>query len=319
MTDLARPELERQPERGVTTGGAPPSALVDEVEGIVVRSRSLGRQAWDRFRRHRVALVAGLLLVLMAVAFWVGPKLSPYEFTEITIDIKQGPSLSHPFGTDPIGRDLMVRTFHGGRFSLRIAIVVALLTTAIGTMIGAVSGYLGGVVDTILSQLTNLFLIVPAIVVLLVVGIRWGASPNTVAVLLAFLLWPQIARVVRGLFLQYKEQEFVLAAKASGAGAARIMFRHIIPNTFGPIIVNTTLLVGVAIILESTLSFLGLGVEPPTPTLGNLVEEAKGAIDSQPSRVLLPGGFVLLIALCINFLGDGLRDALDPTSRRVRG
>ncbi|MBW3657292.1 MAG: ABC transporter permease [Actinobacteria bacterium] len=291
--------------------------IVDEREGISFTTRSFGRQTWDRFRRHKVAMFAAALLILLAISFWVAPVLSPYGFRDIDVAaMRQGPSIAHPFGTDQIGRDLMVRTFHGGRFSLRIALVVALLTTLIGTIIGSIAGYFGGVVDTLLSQVINLFLIVPALVVLLVVGVRYGASPNGIAIILAFLLWPGIARVVRGLFLQYREQEFVLAAKAAGARAPRIIVRHILPNTFGPIIVNATLLIGTAIILESTLSFLGVGVTPPTPTLGNLVNEAKGAIDSRPSTILIPGGFVVLIALCVNFLGDGLRDALDPTTRK---
>ncbi len=294
--------------------------IVDEREGITLTSRSFGRQTWDRFRRHRIAIVSAVLLTLVVVAFWVGPILSPWDMTTPDVEVIAaqdfGPSLAHPFGTDKIGRDLMVRTFMGGRFSIRIAVFVALLTTFIGTVIGAIAGYFGGVVDTIVSQVVNLFLIVPALVVLLVVGVRYGASPNTIAVLLALLLWPTIARVVRGLFLQYREQEFVLAAKAAGARAPRIMFRHIVPNTFGPIVVNATLLIGTAIILESTLSFLSLGVQPPTPTLGNLVAEAKGQLDAEPAKLLIPGGFVVLISLCINFLGDGLRDALDPTSRK---
>ncbi len=294
------------------------AVALDEAEGLVVKGRSFGRQTWDRFRRHKIAMVAAVVLVLLTLAFWLGPIFSPWEFTELTPDFAAGPSLEHPFGTDDIGRDLMVRTFHGGRFSLRIALTVALLTTAIGAFIGAVAGYFGKTVDIFVSQIINLFLVVPAFVILLVVAVKWGSSPNGIAILLALLLWPTIARVVRGLVLQYKEQEFVMAAKAAGAGSMRIMFRHILPNTFGPIIVNATLLIAVAIILESTLSFLALGVRPPTPTLGNLVEEAKGSIDNDPLRILIPGGFVVAIALCINFLGDGLRDALDPTSRRVR-
>jgi ABC-type dipeptide/oligopeptide/nickel transport system permease subunit len=210
----------------------------------------------------------------------------------------------------------MVRTFHGGRFSLRIALFVALLTTAIGTVIGAIAGYFGGRIDSFLNQVINLFLIIPTLVILLVVGVRYGSSPNSIALLLAVLLWPTIARVVRGLFMQYKEQEFVIAARSAGARAPRIMFRHILPNTFGPIVVNATLLVGVAIILESTLSFLGVGVTMPTPTLGNLINESKGSMDSKPFSVLVPGGFIVAITLCVNFLGDGLRDALDPTSRK---
>jgi peptide/nickel transport system permease protein len=319
MSEELRTPLSDLASTPVAADGPPGDGevIIDEREGIAISSRSFGRQTWDRFRRHRIAMVAAVILVLMVISFWVGPWLSPYGFTDYDVtSLSQGPSLEHPFGTDEIGRDLMVRTFHGGRFSIRIALIVSILTTLIGTVVGAIAGYYGGMVDTIVSQVINLFLIVPALVVLLVVGVRYGASPNTISVLLALLLWPTIARVVRGLFMQFREQEFVLAARAAGARAPRIMFRHIVPNAFGPIVVNATLLIGTAIILESTLSFLGLGVKPPTPTLGNLVAEAKGALDSRPSKLLIPGGFVVLIALCINFLGDGLRDALDPTSRK---
>jgi peptide/nickel transport system permease protein len=319
MSEELRTPLSDLASTPVATDGQPGDGelIIDEREGIAISSRSFGRQTWDRFRRHRIAMVAAVILVLMVISFWVGPWLSPYGFTDYDVtSLSQGPSLEHPFGTDEIGRDLMVRTFHGGRFSIRIALIVSILTTIIGTVVGAIAGYYGGLVDTIVSQVINLFLIVPALVVLLVVGVRYGASPNTISLLLALLLWPTIARVVRGLFMQFREQEFVLAARAAGARAPRIMFRHIVPNAFGPIVVNATLLIGTAIILESTLSFLGLGVKPPTPTLGNLVAEAKGALDSRPSKLLIPGGFVVLIALCINFLGDGLRDALDPTSRK---
>lgn len=324
MSDGSRPT--RTPEPGEHP--VDPGAAVDggdlsgrdvhaEREGLSVTSRSFGRQTWDRFRRHRVAVAAAVVLVLLALSFLIGPWLSPYSFTQQDfMALNQGPSAAHPFGTDTIGRDVMVRTFQGGRFSLRIALFVALLTTAIGTVIGAIAGYFGGLLDTFLNQVINLFLIVPALVILLVVARRFGGTPNAIALLLALLLWPTIARVVRGLFLQYKEQEFVLAARAGGARAPRIMFRHILPNTFGPIVVNATLLIGVAIILESTLSFLGVGVQAPTPTLGNLIFDSKGAIDTKPSAVLIPGGFIVAITLCVNFLGDGLRDALDPTARR---
>jgi peptide/nickel transport system permease protein len=290
--------------------------LIDEREGIGA-SRSFGRQTWDRFRRHRIAVAAAFILALLAVAFILGPIISPYGFAEQNfMALNSGPTLQHPFGTDTIGRDIMVRTFQGGRFSLRIALFVALLTTFIGTIVGAIAGYFGGLIDTLLNQLINLFLIVPTLVILLVVGVRYGATPNGIALMLALLFWPAIARIVRGLFMQYKEQEFVLAAKAAGARAPRIMFRHTLPNTSGPIVVNATLLVGVAIILESTLSFLSVGVQDPTPTLGNLIEKAKGQMDSKPSAVLIPGGFIVAITLCVNFLGDGLRDALDPTARK---
>ncbi len=287
-----------------------------EREGMRLDGRTFGQQAWARLRKHKLALFAAGLLVLISLSFIIGPMLSPYDITQpFPLDRILPPSWAHPFGTDAIGRDLMTRTLYGGRFSLLIAVVVSVLTTLIGTIIGALSGYLGGWVDALLSQITNLFLIVPALVVLIVVS-RYMRSVTGTSILLALLLWPQIARVVRGLFLQYKNQEFVLAARAAGAGPARIMFRHILPNTIGPIVVSATLLVGGAIILESTLGFLGLGVRPPTPTLGNLVNEARGQLLTRPYEVLLPGTFVVLISLCINFLGDALRDALDPTTGR---
>jgi peptide/nickel transport system permease protein len=293
-------------------------AVVDEREGTAVVSRSFGRQALDRFRRHRLAMASVVVLALLAVAFIVGPWLSPYAFSDQDFTaLRQGPSFAHPFGTDPIGRDIMVRTFIGGRYSLRIAFLIAVLSTAIGTVIGATAGYFGGTVGALVDQFINLFLIVPSLIILIVLAARYGSGPNAIAFVIAALSWPVIARVVRGSFIQYKEQEFVLAAKAAGASTARIMFRHILPNSFGPIIVNATLLVGTAIILESTLGFLGLGVRPPVPTLGNLIEEAKGALQSKPSAALLPGTFIVLITLCANFIGDGLRDALDPTSRRA--
>ncbi len=315
MTDTGPPRPDELPDPTAAQRRRE-QLLIDEREGIAIASRSFGRQTWDRFRRHRIAVVAAVVLVLLAVSFVVGPSSSPWGFTQTDASAfgGQGPSLEHPFGTDPIGRDLMVRTFLGGRFSLRIALIVALLTTFIGTVLGAIGGYFGGSVDTLVNQVINLFLIMPPLVVLLVVGLRFGSTPNSIALILALLLWPTIARVVRGLFMQYKQQEFVLAARAAGARAPRIMFRHILPNTIGPIVVNATLLIGVAIILESTLSFLGVGVQQPTPTLGNLIFESKGQMDSKPSAVLIPGGFIVGIALCINFLGDGLRDALDPTT-----
>jgi ABC-type dipeptide/oligopeptide/nickel transport system permease subunit len=293
-------------------------AAIDAREGLTGATRSFGRQAWDRFRRHRLAVIAVVLLALLTASFVVGPWLSPYAFSDQDFTaLNQGPSWRHPFGTDPIGRDLMVRTFIGGRYSLRIALLIAVLTTTIGTVIGAISGYFGGVVGAVVDQVINLFLIVPALIILIVLAARYGSGPNAIAVVIALLAWPLIARVVRGSFLQFREQEFVLAARAAGASTARIMFRHILLNVFGPIIVNATLLIGTAIILESTLGFLGLGVRPPVPTLGNLIAEAKGSLQTKPSAVLIPGGFIVTITLCANFIGDGLRDALDPTSRRT--
>lgn len=300
-----------------STTARPPSPSTEEelaeLEGMQLDGRSFGQQAWARLRKHKLALFSLVVLIIVTLSFVFVPMFSQFGFDDIDVRNRlSGPTATHPFGTDALGRDLMVRTFYGGRFSLRIALFVSLLTTAIGTLIGALGGYLGGWIDTVLSQLTNLFLIVPALVVLIVAS-RYMSSPNGTALLLSLLLWPSIARVVRGLFLQYRNQEFVLAARAAGAGAGRIMFRHILPNTIGPIVVAATLLVGTAIILESTLGFLGLGVQPPTPTLGNLIENAKGSLTERPYELLVPAFFIVSITLSVNFFGDALRDALDPT------
>jgi len=312
LTDLRDPTDESAPE---------PSAITfdSEAEGLSIEPRSFGRQTWDRFRRHKLALVAATVLVLVIIMFFVGPSFSQYEYDDPNIpDRSLGPSLDHPFGTDPLGRDFYVRILRGGRISIRIALVVAVVSTVIGTFLGAVAGYFGKWVDLLISQLINLFLIMPALIILFVFAIRWGNDINQVSFLIGALLWVPIARLVRGQVLQLKEQEFVQAARAAGAGPMRIIGRHLLPNVVGPIVVQTTLIIGTAIILESTLAFLGLGVTPPDTSLGVLINDGKGFLRERPWEALIPGGFIVLIVLCINFLGDGLRDAFDPTSRRVR-
>ncbi len=300
-----------------------PNTAIDlhqlEAEGLSIKPKSFGRQTWERFRRHRLAMIAFVILVLLISSFWIVPILSPYGVREINIqDAAQGVSWKHPFGTDPLGRDLMTRTMEGAQVSIYIAAVVALISTAIGTFLGALAGYFGKWVDALVNQMINLILVVPALVVLLVVGIKFGGSVNQVAFLVALISWITIARIVRGLFFQLKEADFVQAARAAGAGPGRIIFRHILPNAMGPVLVQITLVSGAAIILESTLSFLGLGVTPPDTSLGTLIAESKGFIDVTPSRVLIPGSILTLLVLCLNFLGDGLRDALDPATRKTR-
>ncbi len=307
MTDLAAPNQDLTAADGVT---------LDELEGLSDKPESFGRQAWDRFRGHRVANIGVILLILIIIAFIIGPWLSPHEpETTSVLERNEGPSLNHPFGTDDLGRDLMARVFSGGRISLMIALIVSFCATVIGTTLGAIAGYSGKFVDSSISQVTNLFLAMPLLPLLLVFAIEFGTSPITMALLLSAFVWTRAARVVRGQFLSFKNMDFVQAARAAGAKPGRIIFRHILPNTIGPVLVEATLLAGTAIILESTLSFLSLGVQPPATSLGVLVQEGKGFITSRPTRILVPGAFITLIVLSINFLGDGLRDALDPTSR----
>lgn len=283
--------------------------------GLTEQPESLGRQAWDRFRRHKLAIIGSVTLVFLALAFWVGPFFVSYGYEDVNIiDRAQGPSFDHPFGTDDLGRDLLARTLRGGQYSLRIALFTAVLATVIGTFFGAIAGYFGGIVDGAVSFLVNVMLTLPGILILVVFGREFGARPNTVAVLIAAISWLRASRLVRSQVLQLKEMEFVQAARAAGAGAWRIILRHLVPNIVSILLVEITLQAGTAIILESTLSFLGLGVQAPDTTLGTLIAEAKGTIDTRPSRVLIPGAIVTAIILSINFIGDALRDAVDPKS-----
>lgn len=292
------------------------AAAAADLEGLSDKPKSFGKLAWERFLNHRLALVGAVGLIIIIALFFLAPQFSDYGVSDRNVrDRLLGPSWDHPFGTDEIGRDLFVRTAAGGRYSLQIGAMAAIISTLFGTILGAISGYFGGWVDVIVSQLVNLLLIVPALIILSVFALRYGGTAFSLALVLAALLWTRITRVVRGVVLSIKEQEYIMAAKAAGASHFRIIFRHLLPNVMGAIAVEVTLLLGTVIVLESTLSFLGLGVKPPNTSLGTLVRDAKGSIDSDPLRVLMPGIWIVLIVLCVNFLGDGLRDALDPRSK----
>ena len=294
-------------------------AAADDLEGLSEKPKSFGRLAWERFINHRLALVGLFGLVLIALAFFVGPSFSDYAVDDFDVlNRRSGPTWDHWFGTDEIGRDLFVRTAQGGQYSMRIGLLAAITSTIIGTILGATAAYFGRAVDQVISQVINLLLVVPGLIVLAVFALKFGSSWWRLALVLAGLGWVRIARVVRGVVMSLKEQEYIMAARAAGASHARIIFRHIVPNVIGVVAVEVTLLIGSTIVLESTLSFLGLGVKPPETSLGRLVADAKGDIDNDPIRVLTPGIMIVLIVLCVNFLGDGLRDALDPRSKVER-
>ena len=298
---------------------AQPTELVYDT-GVELQARSQWAFARRRFLRHRLAM--GALVVLLTV-FGLGifaNFVAPYSYSEVNLDaLTQPPSAKHLFGTDQAGRDYFSRTLYGIRTSVRVALLVGFLSTLIGTVVGGLSGYFGGWPDNILMRITDLFLTLPLLAVLLTAAKFLGHSgPTQVALLLAFFIWTNTARIVRGSFLSLREKEYVEAAKASGSGDIRIMFRHMIPNTIGPILVAATLTTGTAILLEAVLSFLGFGIEPPTPALGVLIGEGQDQGLASWWLVTFPGLMIVLIVLCINFIGDGLRDALDPTQRRIR-
>jgi peptide/nickel transport system permease protein len=291
------------------------------------RRSSLGREAWRRFRRHRLALAGAVILAGMVFAVLFGPWLWRVPINEIDFTARlEGPSWRHPLGTDDLGQDLLARMLYGGRISLAVGFAAMLIAILAGTLIGAVSGMARGGVDAALMWLTDLFLALPQLPLLLLViylfsdalksalGPEAGVFVLIVAVIGGFR-WMPVARLVRAQFLSLREKEFVEAARALGASAPRQVMRHILPNSLGPVIVAATIDVAAAIIAESTLSFLGLGFPPDIPTWGRLLYDAKDYLDIAPHWALFPGAAIFLVVLSINYIGDGLRDALDP--RRV--
>jgi peptide/nickel transport system permease protein len=290
-------------------------------------SASPWAEAWRRFKRHRLALAGTVLLALMALAVLLGPWLWSVPINEIDFAAKlKGPSLRHPLGTDDLGQDLLARMLYGGRISLAVGVASMLIAILVGVVIGAVAGISRGSVDAALMWLTDLFLSLPQLPLLLLViylfrdALKSWVGPEAgifllIVVVIGAFRWMPAARLVRAQFLSLREKEFVEAARALGASPTRQVVRHILPNAFGPVIVAATIDVAAAIIFESTLSFLGLGFPPDIPSWGRLLFDAKDYLDVAPHWALIPGGAIFLTVLSISYMGDGLRDALDP--RRV--
>jgi peptide/nickel transport system permease protein len=228
------------------------------------------------------------------------------------------PSWDHPFGTDAAGHDTFAQVLRGTQISIRISVLVALIATVVGTLWGATAGYYRGWLDTVMMRLADLILTLPLIAVAALLAHHVGGSWWLIALVIAALQWAYVARVARGVVLSLREKEFVEAARALGASDARIILRHLLPNALGAIIVNGTILVALAILLETALSYLGFGVRPPDTSLGLLVSDAQTAVQARPWLFFFPGLFIILIALTINFIGDGLRDAFDPQQSRGR-
>ncbi len=304
----------------------PPTPLAEGTSGRVEQGiadpnviATVERRQWQivllRFFRHRLA-VASLLLFVLIVAFaFLGPLLWSYDH-RIHPDIpsSQPPSLTHPFGTTSAGHDVMAQVMRGTQQSLKVALTVALMATAVGSIWGAVAGLYRGRIDAIMMRGVDVILILPLLVLVaaLAGNVRGGTTWWAVALLISLVGWASIARVVRGVVLSLREQEFIEAAYAAGASDLRIILRHLLPNAAGPIIVAGTLAVAFAILIEAGLSFLGFGIQPPDTSLGLLIENARTAPFVRPWLFYPPGVFIILVCLTINFVGDGLRDALDP-------
>ena len=280
----------------------------------VVNQRTI---IWENFRRHKVAVIASVLLVIMALACFAAPLIAPYEFDAINLKaIRQPPSAGNWMGTDDLGRDLLTRILYGGRISIMIGILSALVGTSLGALIGALAGFYGGRLDNLLMRITDIAYSIPTLPLLIVLSSFSNSAVPVMVLIIGFLSWMPTARVVRGSVLSAKEKEYVEAARMIGAPDRVIIWQHILPNIAGPIIVGATLGVGNAIIIESSLSFLGLGVQPPTPTWGNMLMDSQATMASKPWLTIFPGLAILLVVLAVNFIGDGLHDALDPTLRR---
>jgi peptide/nickel transport system permease protein len=302
-------------------------------DDLATEPLTLWQLGWLRFRRHKMALFGGVLLIVLMIFSFGGAFLYTEKYANFndTSQRLQPPSAEHPFGTDSIGRDILARTIYGGQISLFIGFVAVLIETILGILVGALAGYYGGLVDSILMRFTEALLIIPTIFLLLVMAKFYGGdvpeihianrvfsgSVIVIVLIIGATSWMYLARIVRAEFLSLKEREFILAAHATGTSNFEIIFYHILPNTIAPIIVSSTLSVANAILAEAYISFLGLGVQPPTASWGNMLDNSVKYLDSAPWLWFFPGMLILLTVLSINFLGDGLRDALDPRSRVI--
>lgn len=293
--------------------------LLQTAQGPV--SESSGQRVWKRFYRHSGARAGAIVLLILVLAVLLAP-LSPYDPDNSNIlDRFQSPSWQHPMGTDPLGRDLLTRILYGGRISMTVGILVVVITLTIGVSVGAVAGYAGGILDNILMRITDAALALPSLLVLILLGailrevdipLLANNSVITIAAVIGMLSWMTFARLVRAAFLTLRELDFVTASRALGASPFYIILRHILPNTLGPIIVESTLELGYAIIQESGLSFLGFGIQPPTPSWGNLLSNAQENFIRYPWLAIFPGVMIFLTIISVNYIGDGLRDAFDP-------
>lgn len=286
-----------------------------------IRPESMSALIWRRYKRHRIALFSMILLALMILLVLAAP-LTGYSPTEQNAKNEFAkPSTEHWFGTDELGRDVFTRILYGGRISIAVGIFSTLFALAFGILIGALAGFYGGWIDNILMRITDTFLILPVVFVLILLSALLRELPTLasfrnslwiVIIAIAVFAWMLPARITRGLFLVLREKEFVSASRALGASDARLIFRRILPNSVGPLLVSGTLQMAFAIITESGLSYLGFGIQPPTPSWGNILESAQIHVYRAPWLAVFPGMMIFITVMAINFIGDGLRDAFDP-------
>lgn len=292
--------------------------MIEVTPALTQKRRSQGRIIFDRFIKNRPALIGAMFLILLILLCFLGPLLTGHNHPDVlnltgAVGTFATPSWQYPFGTDDVGRDQFARAMSGGQVSLEVGLLSMLISVVIGIGIGAFAGYYGGIIDNILMRITDVVLAVPLYLLLFVVSSALtDHSPTSVVFLISVFGWTTAARLVRGEFITLREREYVMAARTIGARNMSLMFRHILPNAAGAIIVNATLLIGNNIILESVLSFFGFGIQTPFASWGNMISYGEGFFDSDPLLVLIPGLLIFLTVLSFNLVGDGLRDALDP-------
>ena len=278
-----------------------------------VKQTTFRQDVWRRFQRNRLAVLGAVTVVLLILVAVFADVIAPYS--PILVDLNaqfEPPSLQHPFGTDYFGRDILSRVIHGARISLVIGLVPTMMALAFGTVVGVAAGFKGGKIDTVLMRLGDIVMAFPSLILAMVVTYTLGASLFTLFIALAVVGWAGAARVVRSQTLSLRERDFVTASRSVGVGQTGIMFRHIIPNCLAPILILLTLGIPGAIMAEAGLSFLGVGAQPPTPSWGLMVNEGQEYLFSAPWASISPGLAILVTVLAFNFVGDGLRDALDP-------
>ncbi len=296
---------------------APLPGPATEPAGDFDVTREIGyyRLVWRRLRKHRFAVVSAGVLVFLTLIAFVGPHLLPFSDTPDLFHPFAPPSWPHIMGTDELGRDIFKRILAGGQVSLLVGGGAMLVTVLAGGLIGATAGYLGGVPDNLLMRFTDAMLSIPTIFLLILISAALNQhTPPVIILAIGLTSWPTTARIIRAVVLSIKEKEFVEAARAVGSGHIKILGRHVVPNALGPIVVAATLTIGDAIITESALSFLGLGIGPPIASWGSMLSHARDFIWEAGYYALFPGMMILITVLCINFIGDGLRDAFDPRS-----
>jgi peptide/nickel transport system permease protein len=311
MTEWAEMAVTVPPSLG--SPGTPPSDTLHELSAPA--DASPWRDVWRRFRRNKLAMVGLAVIVLLVLTAIFAPLIARHDPLAISSQTKQPPSAEHWFGTDSIGRDLFSRIVYGARVSLTVGVSAALLATTIGCLLGAIAGYYGGLLDNVLMRVTDILLAFPYLILAIAIITVVGRGQLTVILVLAFLGWLAIARVLRSSILQLKQMEFVEAARALGASNSRIILRHLLPNAVQPIIVYSTLLIGTAVLSEAALSFVGAGITEPTPSWGLMVNRGSRAVLTEPHLLIFPGGAIFVMVLAFLFVGDGLRDALDPKLR----